>query len=356
MSSKIKPFHPNAFPPRQLSKSSFASTLKKANNHLAKYNAFLQQSPSPQRLFSGLIDLESIASVQSQRVKTDVEELLCFLNGKHKKKNPKLQLASNYRDALIWACKNRGKSPLSKELICKIQKKAKHKTTLPMDAGAYRNRQNWIGAEGCTIEEAYFYPPAASEVEGLMKELLRYAKKKEKEPLLQIALFFAQLLIIHPFMDGNGRAARILIPIFLCQKRVLSFPLLMMSRYFQKYRLRYFHDLFQLREANQWEEWVLFFLKGVIYEIKKTMNLLEQILALYHQILQKQPDLKKETVLFLFENPVFSSLKDSGALAQLRKGKFIEKGTDRLYRFSPLLKLLNPERRSLEVQKRAKLI
>lgn len=235
----MKPFRPHAFPPRRLRASSFEKYLKTANKLLEEYHV-----PSMER--ARLVTRESIASTRSRSVKK----------------------YGAYQNTLNWAIKN-AKRPISKRMICTIQAKIKDKTALAYDVGQYRNRQNWIGPEGCTIDEAYFYPPVAEQVEGLMRQLITYAKKKEKEPLLQLALFFGQLLLIHPFMDGNGRVARILIPIFLTQKKVLKTPYFFMSGYFLKHRLRYFQCLYNLREVNNWEEWIVFFLKGVISEAKK---------------------------------------------------------------------------------------
>ncbi len=235
----MKPFRPNTFPPRRLRTSYFVKYLTTANELLKEYHV-----PSKQR--ARLVTRESIASTRSKSMKKYVA----------------------YQNALNWAMKNT-KRPISKKMICTIHAKIKEKTAQPYDVGRYRNRQNWIGPEGCTIDEAYFYPPAAEEVEGLMRQLIAYGKKEEKEPLLQLALFFAQLLLIHPFMDGNGRVARILIPIFLTQKNILKSPYFFMSCYFLKHRLGYFQSLFNLRNAGHWEEWIVFFLKGIISELKK---------------------------------------------------------------------------------------
>lgn len=339
------PYRPRSFPPRNLNKKRFAKLLQQANCLAKEYHDFLLRSPSPQRLFFQIINLESVASIQSQKVKTTFEEFLRFLQT-GSAKNSKMNLVRNYKESLEWACKNIQKVPISKKLICTIHKKAKQETILKRDLGAYRNRQNWIGPAGCKMEEAYFFPPAENKVESLMKELLDYIKRDEREPLLQLALFFAQLLIIHPFMDGNGRIARILIPLFLYQKEIISIPFFFMSSYFLLHRLQYFQNLFKTTEQHRWESWIVFFLKGMNIEMKKNLKFFKKILALYQDMRKNLPLIKKETLLFLFENPILyksSFIKSKGteySFKSLVRLKLIKRGTKNLYYFSPFLKIL----------------
>ena len=152
--------------------------------------------------------------------------------------------------------------------------KKMHRALKPVkDVGRFRKRQNWIGPEGGSIEEAYYLPPKFERVPALMDNLKKYLNSKEKDPLIQLAIFVAQLLIIHPFMDGNGRIARALIPMILCKKKMTRAPLFFMSAYFHRHRLQYFEKLFQISKNNDWEGWIRFFLKGIIedgeYQIKK---------------------------------------------------------------------------------------
>jgi Fic family protein len=343
---KMVPFHLRAFPPRRLNRRRFAKSLERANRLLNEYNTLLAASPWPQRLFFQLVNLEVIASIESQKVKISLEDFLRLLLGKQLKKNSKFRLISNYREALIWACKHAQNSSLTKELICTLHKKAKRETVAKADLGVYRNRQNWIGPKGCKIEDAYFYPPAATEVKDLMQKLFNYAKKDENEPLLQLALIFAQFLIIHPFMDGNGRVARILIPLFLYQKKVTLLPLLFMSRYFLQHRLQYFSNLFRTTEENKWETWIAFFLEGIIIEMRRELSIFKQIHSLSEEMERHLPELKKKTLVFLFQNPVFSissfqkSKGNEYLLNKLIKLQLVKKHANGIYSFSPLLKIL----------------
>jgi Fic family protein len=343
---KIVPFHLKAFPPRHLRKLKFSKQLKTANQLLQEYDALFSSSSLFPCLFSQLINLEAITSIESQQVKTTLERFLRFLSEKHSRKSVGLNLIANYREALLWACQHTY-TPLSKEFLCAIHSKVKKTAMSKADIGVYRGRQNWIGPHGCKMEEAYFYPPAHTEVNGLMQKLFSYANKHSKEPLVQLALIFAGLLIIHPFMDGNGRVARILIPFLLCQKTITQTPCLFLSRYFLKHRLQYFYHLFNTTQENQWESWILFFLKGIIIETRRSLHIFKQMRVLNEKMQSQLPTLKKEILFFLFLNPIFShsSFKTAKGstqdLKKLMELKFIRKQRNGIYYFTHLLQIFN---------------
>jgi Fic family protein len=102
-----------------------------------------------------------------------------------------------------------------------------------------------------------------------MRNCLAYCNRKTQDPLVQIAIVIAQLLIIHPFMDGNGRVARILATLLIYKKGLLAQPVLFLSSYFQAHRKTYIRKLYEITEKGKWEEWILFFLKGVKQQAKK---------------------------------------------------------------------------------------
>ncbi|MGE5195928.1 MAG: Fic family protein, partial [Anaerolineae bacterium] len=142
-----------------------------------------------------------------------------------------------------------------------------------------------------------------------LDNLKKYLHYKEKDPLVQLAIFFAQLLIIHPFMDGNGRVARALIPFFLYKKNIVSTPLFYLSAYFKRYRLQYFEKLFSISSKNEWEEWIRFFLKGVIHEGEESIQKAKAILSGYCRIDETlkgmgDPISVNKFIDALFENPI----------------------------------------------------
>ncbi len=169
--------------------------------------------------------------------------------------------AENERRGLLFATRwVEAKKPLNIQFFRRVHAIVKSKSS---EAGSIRTRQNWIGAEGSPIEEAYFLPPSARNVMGHLEKLVRYMHRKEPEPLVQTAIAFAQFLTIHPFMDGNGRVIRVWVSAYLYKKGLLSRPALFLSGYFFAHKLSYSRNLFLLSEKSGWERWIAYFLKGV---------------------------------------------------------------------------------------------
>lgn len=268
---KIKTCVPHTLPLRSLNWDCFADLIGKAHAAVAKYEEALKQAKNSQDAFSILMAQESIASVESKKIRVSLKEVLRA--SKEAGDRDDLVKVLNYRSALLKGAQMMMTRPLSgiflRELHSTISKDA---PIARKDIGRWRDRQNWIGPEGCGREEAYFFPPNLAVMRRRMDNLFRYLRYKDKDPLVQLAIAFAQLLIIHPFMDGNGRVGRAMIPLFLYKKKVTSSPIVYLSAYFKKHRLEYFEKLFSITSDKQWEEWIRFFLKGVIEECESNME------------------------------------------------------------------------------------
>jgi len=166
-----------------------------------------------------------------------------------------------YKKMLQFSAKAVHHGPLSSALLCKM-----HQLLIKNSEKKFRHKQNWIGPKNCSMKEAYFYPPPFEKVASYMENLKRYGNKQEKDPLVQLAIYFAELLIIHPFMDGNGRVARAAIPLFLYKKKIITTPRFYLSAYFKRHRLKYFEQLYLISANKTWENWIRFFLQGIIEE------------------------------------------------------------------------------------------
>jgi Fic family protein len=341
--TQIAPFKPRAFPPRCLKERSIQPLLKKANDALEHFALTLPLVPPP--LLSCLLQMDAIDSLNSQNLSIFFKELLQTSS----KRKHQLAPIQDYLKALHQSAQKIKKNRFSKALICNIHNTLKRSSSHQKELGAFRNRQNWIGPAGCKMEEAYFYPPKVENVGPMMNILIRYMNKPTSEPLLQLALLFAQLLIIHPFMDGNGRVARSLVPLFLYKKNLLPTPFFLMSRYFKIHKLRYFQTLFQTTEEGNWGNWITFFLKGIIQSSKKTQRTLAHIHALHEQLKVAIPTLSERARVFLFQSPLFStaSLTRAGGslstLKQLEKQRYVRRLKNRRYLFAPLMKILYPK-------------
>ncbi len=128
--------------------------------------------------------------------------------------------------------------------------------------GEFRTTQNWVG--GATLATARFVPPPAAEINHCMYDLENYIHAEPTySPLIKIALIHAQFETIHPFLDGNGRVGRLLVPIYLCFTGLLEKPVLYLSVYLKKHRQEYFDHLTDYHDRGLIDPWLNFFLKGV---------------------------------------------------------------------------------------------
>src|SRR3990167_6212536 len=154
----------------------------------------------PLSLFETVFWEEAIHSLHPQKIKTTLREILSFHAGKPM---PEKQSAVLKKVILVKEAFNsaiRSKSVYDRKLWNRIHKIVKKDGIQPQEIGKIRKRQNWIGPEGAPIEEAYFLPPPPNKILRYIHQLETYLKKEEGDPLIQIALAFAQFLIIHPYM------------------------------------------------------------------------------------------------------------------------------------------------------------
>jgi len=206
--------------------------------------------------------LKAEAKIEDVETRKDVDEIL------------------NYINAMNYGLKKVKTFPLSSRLIKEIHKILLHgvrgKLKLP---GEFRKSQNWIG--GSSINNATFVPPPHFEIDNLMSNLEKYLHDTSPFPvLLKTGLMHAQFETIHPFLDGNGRAGRLLMTFYLCHKKILNRPLLYLSDYFNRHRQVYYDKLNAIREKDDIEGWLRFFLEGVTETSKQALSTAKKIIKI----------------------------------------------------------------------------
>ena len=145
-------------------------------------------------------------------------------------------------------------------------------------AGDFRKTPVWIG--GTSIETAMFVPPPANEVMPALDGLEKFIHESKLPTLIKAGLAHAQFETIHPFLDGNGRVGRILIPLLLVMEGALEKPWLYMSLYFKRNRSAYYDALQRVRTDGDWEGWIGFFLDGVAEVAREGVNLVDRLMKL----------------------------------------------------------------------------
>jgi Fic family protein len=331
-----------------------------AKKTIARFNAFVKKNPLVHSLTHLLTLREAIDSLSSQHIRCQFEEILLdeLMESTSNARKP----IFDYLIALESAFRSFGHKPLDHTFFYHAYAAIKGRSS---DKGRYRSRQNWIGPEGESKEKAYFFPPPPAVVPAAMSRLIAYGNKKEEEPLLQLAILFAQLLIIHPFMDGNGRIARLLIAFFLYQRKIVSEPIMFLSRFLKEQRLAYFQNLFSITFENRWDKWIHFFLKALSAQGKQDLLLLRKINALYQKLDKKLakewPRKKVERILlYLFQHPLtlqtFWEEREVLPLLKLNILKKVHRKKTALFAFTALLELFqakkNPENRSRRLRGR----
>jgi len=139
-----------------------------------------------------------------------------------------------------------------------------------------------------------------------------YLHFDEKDRLVQTAIMHAQFEIIHPFLDGNGRVGRLLIPLFLYARQMLDSPMFYISAYFERNRTEYYDSLLRITEYDDWSDWIRFFLSAVITQSKVNIRKARKILELYEEMKTLVPNITGskyaiQIIDVLFGNTVFTT-------------------------------------------------
>lgn len=296
----MDPFFPEELP-LDLSKINWQKitvNISKASAALAYYNGILNSIPNPAIFLSPLETKEAVLSSRIEGTITTVDEVLQYevdLKPASIHKQEDIIEVLNYRKA-TRAAKDwlRRDLPFNLSLISAIQNElmdgARGREKHP---GEIRKEQVWIGPKGCPIEEATYVPPEPLGLMNHLDNLVNFMNRSDQEILLQTAIMHAQFEIIHPFCDGNGRTGRILIPLFLWCKDLISAPMFYISEYFDENRDLYVENLRRITSEHDWERWILFFLDAVQIQAKRNNEKASQVLNLYKEMRNQIVDLTK---------------------------------------------------------------
>lgn len=312
-------YHQGKFPPAELDWPKLLPLIGPANAAIARYDGVLDGIPNPDVLLSPLTAQEAVLSSRIEGTQATLGEVLEFeaqgnLFDESTPKKADIREVLNYRAALREAIRLLDTLPLSQRLI-----RETHRVLMQgvrghsKSPGDYRKIPNWIGPEQRPIEEARFVPIGADLLPGAMDSWERYIHAEVPDRLVQLAILHAEFEAIHPFLDGNGRLGRLIVPIFLFSKKLLARPNFYLSAYLERNRDEYYDRLLAVSRDGDWTGWCAFFLKALIAQAEENQNKAQQILALYRD---RKDWIAKATrsqyavraLDWMFDRPIFKTL------------------------------------------------
>lgn len=174
--------------------------------------------------------------------------------------------------------------------------------------GEFRRIQNWIGPPGSTIETASFVPPSPEILLKSLSNWEKYCHFEEIDSLVQLAIIHAQFEIIHPFLDGNGRLGRILIPLFLYENNILKYPSLYVSEFFEENRQKYYNMLREISKKQSWNEWIKYFLEAIVSQAQRNTKRAKHVANLYEDLKSRIQNISKSRNAIQIQDFLFSKI------------------------------------------------
>ena len=296
MTSK-KPCIPDHLPLDNINWESLVSKISRAGRAIARYDGTLEGMINAAVLLSPLTDNEAVLSSKIEGTQVSLMEVLEHEAGEEFTDNKQKDIHEilNYRKALLVAeghIKQRKTITLSlvRELHAMLMDSVRGKDKSP---GKFRDTQNWIGKKNCPIEQARFVPPDILKMKESLDNLEKFIASDFDDPLVQLALIHAQFEIIHPFEDGNGRLGRMMIPLFLYQKKELQRPVFYLSEYLESHDDEYRDLLLGITKNGNWHDWIAFFLDAIYEQAIVNTEKAKQIHNLYEQMKIRFADVTK---------------------------------------------------------------
>lgn len=290
--------------------------LGQANREMGKLDMYSEYIPNINLFISMHVIKEATQSSKIEGTKTNIEEALFEKEELPEEKRDDWEEVQNYIKALNTAIERLETLPFSSRLIKEI-----HKILLQgvrgerKQPGEFRRSQNWIG--GASIKDATFIPPVSASVHDYLNDLEKFIHNTEHyfPDLLKIALVHYQFETIHPFLDGNGRVGRLMIPLYLADSGILKKPILYLSDFFERNRSLYYDNLMRVREKHDIAQWFKFFLVGIIETAQKGIETFDNILQLQKNVNSKLQTLGAKTGAahavfdYLYQHPVIDAKK-----------------------------------------------
>ena len=313
----MRPFIPFKLPIENINFGKLIKLVAEANKKLSLYNGILQVMINPHILLAPLTSKEAVLSSKIEGTQVSFTELLQF--EADERLNDVININDideiiNYKKAMIMAEKMFETKPfihlnMIKELHSILLSNVRGSNK---SRGEFRKVQVYIGSVGSSIDQATYVPPESQNIMPALDNWEKYINYTDQETLICCAIMHAQFEMIHPFLDGNGRMGRMLIPLFLYQKECIDKPVFYMSEFFEQNRQEYYSKLNNISHNGNWDDWIEFFLHGVIVQSNKNIIKSKQIIALYNEMKEQIIDITHSSFAInvldnLFKKPIISA-------------------------------------------------
>ena len=309
-------YHIGKFPPQNLIWSTLIPFIGPTMAAVARYDGMLAAIPNPRILLAPLTTREAVLSSRIEGTQATMGEVLQFEAGREPDspvRRDDFQEVLSYRAAMRQAEAMLEEIPLSQRVIREAHRVLMlHARGQGMAPGEYRRTPNWIGPPGCTIEEAKFVPVDAGRLPDAMSTWEHYIHADVLDELVQLAILHAEFEALHPFLDGNGRLGRLLVPLFLWKRGHIREPTFYVSAYLEAHRDAYYEGLLAVSRDGDWTGWCRFFLQAVQTQAEDNLSKAQGILDLYEHMKQRVADLTRSRYAihaldWMFERPIFRS-------------------------------------------------
>ncbi len=261
--------------------------LTKSNLTIGNLEGASKHLPNIDLFVSMYVRKEALLSSQIEGTQATMDDILDPKIDKNA--NQDVADVVNYIKATQYARKRLKVLPLCNRLI-----KETHKVLIEggrggeQEPGEFRRSQNWIGPSGSTLRNARYIPPNVDDMNQAMSDLEKFINEEDGlDPFIKVALIHYQFETIHPFLDGNGRIGRLLVNLFLLEQQILTYETLYISYFLKRNRIEYYERLTEVRNKGDYEQWIKFFLRGIIESAEDAIVTIEKLSELHKRNMEK---------------------------------------------------------------------
>jgi len=313
----MKPCIPDKLPITIIKWESLIPLIGASNRALAYFDGILYGVTNPDVLLSPLTTQEAVLSSRIEGTQATLGEVLKFEAGEApegESRRQDIEEIINYRVSMKLAETELQKRSFNLNLLKKL-----HQVLLAgvrgrdKARGQFRTTQNLIGLPGANMDTAQFVPPKPQILPEYLDNWEKYWHMDRLDPLVQLAIIHAQFEVLHPFLDGNGRLGRMIVPLFLYEKKLLSHPEFYVSAYLEEHRDEYVERLHAICiESDGWDKWIAFFLKTLEEQARANGAKAQAIIQLYERLKKQVIDTTHSQFAvplldLMFKQPIFPS-------------------------------------------------